>query len=99
MKLATDFDYKKLGARLGHFVLTNRISVTSIVLLVAGSIAVQRITHLTKPETDDSHLNQQLSTLQVVKFDEEAIEKIEKLKGSNIEITSDFTSRNNPFDE
>lgn len=99
LPINTSFDYRKVGRQAGQFLIKNRVIASSLVLLVVGVLALNRITSLTKPEIDSSHLAKQLETLQEVTFDEEAIERISSLRESNIEIESQFTTRNNPFDE
>lgn len=96
---ATSLDYRKANKQVFLFVVKNRIILTSLLVLGIGVLASTRITTLTNPEVDTAHLAEQLTTIQSVQFDQDAIERITKLRDSNIDIESNFTDRNNPFNE
>jgi len=96
MKLK-NIDHKELIRNIGRILLSNKIIVTSAIILGVGVLVLQRIIMLTDPSVDKKHLKEQLSIVEEVKFNDEAIEQITKLNDTNINITSDFTDRNNPF--
>jgi hypothetical protein len=97
MKINTTFNYREIIKRIGVFLAKNKIIVTSLVILAVGLFVLHRISILTHPEVDQKHLNEELSKLQGVSFDEEAIKKIDELENSSINIKSDFSDRDNPF--
>ena len=96
MKLE-NIDYQEALRKAGHFILENKIIVTSVLMLSIGVFVLQRINGLTEPEVHQGHLQSQLNSVEEVTFDEKAIEQITELNETNINITSDFTDRNNPF--
>ena len=97
MNLELGFDVKTLPNKVGHFFSDNRIIITSLLLLVIGGLVLLRINQLTLSEIDENYKNERLQQINLVEFDEEAIDEITKLNNSDVEVTSDFTDRNNPF--
>ncbi len=96
---STSFDYRKLGVKGLVFAFTYRTIIASVVILAVGGYAIHRISILSQPEVDKKHLNKLLSEVKEVKFDTAAIERIQKLRGSNVDIKPNFSDRDNPFDE
>lgn len=92
-------NYRQLGQAAVSYVLKNRTIIASLIILAVGAYSINRITELSQPEIDSSKLNKQLAELKQIQFDEEAIERIQKLNSSNVNIESNFTDRNNPFNE
>lgn len=90
-------DYRELGKRIGNILLVNKVVITAVVMLAVGVLVLQRINQLTEPEVDSAHLKEQINSVDEVVFDEEAITQITELQETNIEITSEFTDRDNPF--
>lgn len=87
----------KLRNQTRELILNNKVLVTSMLLLAFGSFAVIRVNRLTMTAVDEGHLKQELSNVESVTFNQSAITQIKSLNDTNIEITSEFTNRNNPF--
>jgi hypothetical protein len=99
MKLeVSSFDYKKSLSNLLSLIIKNRIIFTSILLLLVGGFALERMIKLTVAEIDDSYKEKRLSEINRVDFDQDSIDAIYKLNESRINISSDInTDRDNPF--
>ena len=90
-------NYREQLQKAGHFILINKIVVTSVTMLVIGIFVLHRINSLTAPTVHDGHLKELLKSVDEVTFDDAAIQQISELNETNIQITSDFTDRDNPF--
>jgi hypothetical protein len=97
MNLEIGFDYKNLLNTATERLLKYRVLITALVLLAGGAFVLTKINQLTETEVDQNYKAKQLQEINVVQFDEDAIDEIKNLNESNINITSDFTNRNNPF--
>ncbi len=97
MKLDMGFDYKKIINTLLNFGSRYRIIITSALLLLVGGYVLQRINTLTVTELDIDYKNQRISEIERVEFDQDSIDAIVELNESDVNITSDFAERNNPF--
>jgi hypothetical protein len=97
MNLEVSFDYKKILRTTLLFLSQYRILISSLILLLVGMFVLQRINTLTATELDESYRLEKLAEINRVVFDQESIDEIVKLNNSSVEITSNFTDRNNPF--
>lgn len=90
-------DYKKMLKRILTILSANRIIFSSLILLVIGGLVLLRINSLTELDVDEEHKAESLKSIKVVEFDQDSIDAINDLNQSSVDITSDFTDRNNPF--
>lgn len=75
-----------------------RYPVVGAVIVALFGFTVWRIDYLSAPERDEESYNEQLTTVEKVNFDEEAIEAILELKDTDVEVRSNFPgNRTNPF--
>ena len=98
-KPKVSFDYKKLLKQTSDYLVTYRVIVVSPLLLVVFSFVVLRTNSQLDPGLNEDRYNEQSVTLKKVTFDEDAIQDIQELIDSGIEINSRFVERNNPFAE
>ncbi len=79
-----------------------RYAVFMFVLLVLGIFGffVFRINQYSRIEPSDEAVQEKLKSVQRPKIDQSVLDKIEQLKGQNIQVQSLFDqARNNPFNE
>jgi len=71
-----------------------------LVVLALFAFVILRIRTLVTTEPSQDAVNERLLTGQPVKIDTEAVERIEKLEESNVEVRTLFKqARDNPFEE
>ena len=97
MKLEVNFNIQEFEQKALQVVSKNRIVLSSAVVLVVCGFVLLRINSLTATELDESHKSALLEEINTVDFDQDSIDAISNLNNSSVEITSDFTDRNNPF--
>ncbi len=92
------FDYKKVLLKLASHVSTYRVIITALALCSLFAFTILRINGLSNPDVDQTKLNEQISSLKKVNFNNDAIEKIQALVDSGVEIDANFDpNRSNPF--
>ena len=96
---SSKINYHHLGQMGLSFLLKNRTVIASVAILAVGAYSINRISTLSQPEIDSSSLNKQLAELKQITFDQEAIQRIQQLNSSDVNIESDVIDRNNPFNE
>jgi hypothetical protein len=81
--------------RVGRYVV---IIFVICVALVFGFLTL-KISSYSNNEPNDTQIEERLSTLQTVKLNDEAVQKIEELQDRNISLESLFNNgRDNPFE-
>lgn len=97
------FDVKNITAKA--LPLVNKIReympfIFILVILALFAFLVLRIRTFVTAEPSESAVTERLLVGQPVKIDEEAVERIEKLEESNVEVKALFKeARDNPFSE
>lgn len=75
-----------------------RYPLVGAIIVALFGFTVWRIDYLSAPERDEEAYNEQLSTVERINFDEEAIEEILKLRSADVDISPNFPgNRTNPF--
>lgn len=92
---------QKLQYKFTKFFHTHEAFVVLTLVLVALMAVVLRINYLNNLPADEDYYNQSVSDIKPVTFNQEAIEKIEQLRDSNVDDpgTQLPQDRNNPFTE
>ena len=71
-----------------------------VVALLSYSFLIYQIRNYALDSPDDSMVTAELQALNIPKVDEEAIERIEQLESTNVEVKALFKeARSNPFQE
>jgi len=97
MDKLTNINIKSLFKKIMNVITVNRTLFTAMIILLAGSFILIRINSYSRPKLDEVYLKEQLLTLTNIEFDQVAIDKIQELVKTNVNITSNFTQRDNPF--
>ncbi len=96
-------DFKDLPAKLRPALdfLKQYIKLIFVVfILIIFGFFVFRINQYSNTEPSETAIEEKLQTVQRPKIDQAIIDKIEQLKGQNIQVQSLFDqARNNPFSE
>lgn len=98
-KSKLSFDYKKMMRNVGNVASHYQVIIASVLLLGVFGFVIWRLNNKLDPEMDQQRYDEQITTLKKVKFNEEAISKIQELKDSDVDISSRFVDRDNPFVE
>ena len=93
------FDYKKYLKILLEYASTYRLALTALAIGGIFAFSIVRISSLSDPELDQVRLQNQTTALKKVRFDETAIDNIQSLVDSGIEIDALFDPNRdeNPF--
>ncbi len=94
------FDYKKIGKKTGAFVSKYRVILTAAVILGVFSFAILRVRTLADPVSNQERFIEQAQGLERVNFNQDAIDTLNDLEKSDVQIKPILPSnRNNPFSE
>jgi len=97
MKLLS-FDYKKLLKRLTPAITRYRFVTISLLILVICGFVILRVNKHASIEPNEERYQEELKLIKGVKFNEDAIKKIESLRNRDAEVHPDFPeNRSNPF--
>lgn len=99
MTVKPKINYKALQQKVVQFALQYHVIITVVVTILLVGFAVFRVSMLSNPSIDQEFIDDKSAELKRVQFDEAAIDRIQNLQDSGVDIESEFSNRENPFNE
>ncbi len=92
---------KKISFKLSDIFSSHQAFVIVIIFLTIFAVVIYRLTILSNLQPDQTLIDDQTATLKSINFNQDAIDKIEELKDSNVKSpgTQVQKNRQNPFAE
>ena len=92
---------KTLRFKSSELINKHEVFVVLAILLFISAMVIFRLISMSNIEPDQGYIDDQTISIQPIKFDEDAIEKIEDLRDSNVKDlgTQIQNNRENPFSE
>ncbi len=93
--------FKKIRFKVSEIFSKHQAFVVMIVFLAIFATVIYRLTILSNIKADQTVIDDQTATLKTINFNQDAIDKIEQLKDSNVKTpgTQLQKDRQNPFAE